>query len=124
MTQLSELTQQVLQFRDQREWSQFHTPSHLVAALSIEAAELQELFLWKSDDEIASWLEDGGRTELKAELADVLIYLLLLSHECDLALDRAVREKFRENAVRYPVDLAKGSPRKYTELQDTEGEEG
>lgn len=118
MDQLSELTDLVVQFRDERDWARFHTPSHLASALSIESAEVQELFLWMSEDEISAWIEDKGHAALKAELADVLIFLLLLSHEFDISLGKAVREKLEENAKKYPVELARGNARKYTELGD------
>lgn len=120
MANLETLTEKILDFRDQRDWGQFHTPRHLAAAVSIEAAELQELLLWKSEDEVADWLESGGHQDLARELADVLIFLLLLSREADIDLTQAVSDKLQENAEKYPVDLARGRSAKYTDLKSEE----
>ena len=76
MTSLSDLTRDILQFRDERDWSQFHTPRHLAAALAIEAAELQEILLWKSDEEAQTLLGEGpGAKRVRHEIADILIYM-------------------------------------------------
>lgn len=120
MSSLEALTEEILDFRDQRDWEQFHTPRHLAAAVSIEAAELQELLLWKSEDEVAAWLESGGRQDLARELADVLIFVLLLSREADIDLTQAVSDKLQENAEKYPVDLARGRSAKYSDLKSEE----
>lgn len=117
MASFEQLTEEILKFRDQREWDQFHTPRHLTAALSIEVAELQELLLWKSEEEVGNWLESGGREDIARELADVLIFVLLLCHETNVDLADAVNAKLLENAEKYPVDLARGRAAKYTELK-------
>lgn len=116
MGEITKLTQDIIAFRDARDWEQFHTPSHLAAALAIEAAEVQELFLWRSDAEVEDWIEGGGDSELARELADIAIFALLLAHETDVDLERAVQKKLEENERKYPVDLAKGRAAKYTEL--------
>lgn len=114
---LSQLTEEILKFRDERDWAQFHTPRNLAAALSIEAAELQEILLWKSDAEVAELMTDSriaGR--LREEVADVLIYGLLLCHSANIDPAQAIREKLKANAAKYPVEKARGRSTKYSDL--------
>lgn len=106
---IEELTSSILAFRDARDWSQFHNPKDLALALSIEASELNERFLWKSPDE-------ADRAGVQEELADVLIYALLLAHHYEIDIPEAIREKLALNEERYPVEKSKGSARKYDEL--------
>ena len=104
-------------FRDDRDWKQFHNPKDLAAAIAIEAGELQEHFLWKSTQEVAAELADARRHgAVVDELADVLICALLLADCLGVDIDAAVRAKTRANALKYPVSKAKGTARKYTEL--------
>lgn len=114
MAEIAELTETILEFRDERDWQQFHTPRNLAAALSVEAAELQELFLWEGGD------EGGDRSETpesqRDEIADVLIYALLFCHETGIDAERAIRRKLEKNRRRYPVEKARGRSVKYTEL--------
>lgn len=110
-----ELARRVLDFRDERDWRQFHSPRNLAASITIEAAELLELFQWSSDATIESDVE-SHRTDLERELADVVIYCLLLAHETGIDLDKAVASKLDENAKKYPVDKARGTRTKYTSL--------
>ena len=118
-TQLQELTEQVLAFRDARNWKQFHSPKNLAMGLSIEAAELQELFLWKKEQEVRDYLESGtGQTRVGEELADVFIYLLYLAEACEIDLPKALSDKLVHNAEKYPVEKSYGSARKYTELSE------
>ena len=117
MDSVSETVAAIIAFRDQRDWAQFHTPRNLAAALAIEAAELQEIMLWKSDHEIDALLADPkGRQELHQELGDVLIFALLLSQSCGIDPLKAVQQKLAVNAAKYPVDKARGVSTKYTEL--------
>jgi NTP pyrophosphatase (non-canonical NTP hydrolase) len=109
-TQLDKLTDDVLRFRDARDWKQFHNPKDLALALSIEAAELNELFLWKSADA-------ADRKRVAEELADVFIYSLLLAHESGFDITEAVNKKLHANEKKYPVKKAKGLARKYTEFK-------
>lgn len=105
-------------FRDDRDWSQFHNPKDLAAAIAIEAGELQELFLWKTKDEVAAELASPPRRQAVVdELADVLICTLLLADSLGIDIDRAVRDKTAVNAKKYPVSRARGTARKYTELR-------
>ena len=109
MSEFRELMDALVQFRDARDWAQFHNPKDLAIALSTEAGELLECFLWKQPHE--------AKTEkIRVELADVIAYALLLAHECNLDVTEIVEEKIRRNAEKYPVDKAKGNAKKYDEL--------
>ena len=114
---LQELQELVVRFRDERDWEQFHTPKDLALGLQIEAAELAELFLWRGPEESA---EDFGRAEfrdkLQDELADVQTFLLYLAEAAGVNLAAAVRSKLKKNAAKYPVEKARGSARKYDQL--------
>jgi NTP pyrophosphatase (non-canonical NTP hydrolase) len=103
------LTQALLEFRNERDWEQFHNAKDLALGLSIEAAELNELFLWKQAEEVEV-------SRLKEELADVIAYALLLAEKHQLDVRQIVLDKIQLNAQKYPVEKAKGSARKYTEL--------
>jgi len=112
MSELEELMKALVSFRDARDWKQFHDTKNLAVALSIEAAELNELFLWK--DCAAS--EAVDKEKLKEELADVFAYALLLAEKHELDVKQIVLDKIARNAEKYPVEKAKGSAQKYTEL--------
>ena len=117
--ELPALVKQILAFRDERDWAQFHTPKNLAAALAVEAAELQELMLWKGKEEVDHLVSSkNGHVKLSDEIADVLIYALLFCDAAGIDPDAAVRIKLKKNAEKYPVDLAKGSAKKYTEFSD------
>ena len=109
MSDLQSLITDILRFRDDRDWKQFHNAKDLALAIAIEAGELNELFLWKTANE-------ANREKLKKELADVLIYALLLAHTEGLDVVSIIREKLEENSRKYPVDKAKGTAKKYNEL--------
>lgn len=109
MSQLKDLEKLLVNFRDERDWKQFHNPKDLAVALSIEAGELLEAFLWKDS-------EEAKIEKVKEELADVLAYGLLLGHHYGLDLEEVVREKVKKNGEKYPVEKAKGSATKYNEL--------
>ncbi len=98
-----------MQFRDERDWEQFHNPKDLAVAISIEAAELLEAFLWKD-------AKEAKIEKVKEELADVLAYAILLGHHYNLDLEQVVRDKVLKNGEKYPVEKAKGSATKYNEL--------
>jgi NTP pyrophosphatase (non-canonical NTP hydrolase) len=110
-----DLTERIVEFRDERDWKQFHSPRNLAASISIEAAELLELFQWSSDASIVSDVE-VRRTDLERELADILIYCLLLAHDTGIDPVAAVRTKLVENAAKYPADKARGNRAKYTDI--------
>ncbi len=107
-----ETIRRVIQFRDDREWRQFHTPKDLAISLSLEAAELQEIFQWSGTD--LECRDKLGR--IREELADVLSYCVLMADVCGLDLDEILNAKVDQNAAKYPVEKARGSAAKYTEL--------
>ncbi len=107
-----ETIEQVLKFRDDRNWKQFHNPKDLAISISLEAAELLEVFQWSATDTECENKSD----KIKEELADVINYCILMADTCGLDLDEIVQEKVRKNNEKYPVDKAFGSKKKYTEL--------
>lgn len=113
--QLKALEQKILAFRDRRQWAQFHSPKNLSQALGIEAAELQEIFLWQtSEDSRKPSVDDRRRVE--SELADIYIYLTYLCRELDVDILQSVENKLIENESKYPVDKSRGNNRKYNQL--------
>jgi len=118
MKTIQELTSRILKFRDERDWKKYHTPRNLAISLVIELGELLEHFQWKEDNEILELVRDSARKEkVGEELADVAIYLFLLSYELGIDLEDAILKKITKNEERYPVDLVKGRYVKYTELR-------
>lgn len=113
---LDDLTAEVVAFREARAWRQFHTPKDTAVSLALEAAEVLELMQWRNGDELARHLETN-REALGHELSDVLYWVLLIAHDHGIDLGRAFRDKMRLNDRKYPVDGARGSHRKYTELE-------
>jgi dCTP diphosphatase len=112
------LLDEARRFRDARDWSQFHTPKNLAAAIAIEAAELQERFLWKSDKEIERDLQAGPKRDaVVEEVADVFLFALLLADRLDINVGQAIADKLAANGLKYPVALARGNARKYTDLR-------
>lgn len=110
--EVQKLIDKLRAFRDAREWDQFHNPKDLAIALSIEANELLELYLWKSPTE----LEEVDMLRVKQELADVFSYALLLLDKYDLDLEEILREKIALNDEKYPVEKSKGKFTKYNSL--------
>ncbi len=117
MGDLASLTRAVLDFREARDWRQFHSLRNLITSLNLEASELLELTQWKSDAEIAALPEDERCAEaLRDECADILLYLLLIADTAGIDLVAAARAKLLKNGAKYPVEKAYGSRAKYTEL--------
>ncbi|MEH1739777.1 MULTISPECIES: nucleotide pyrophosphohydrolase [Fusobacterium] len=112
MEKFDKIKEIVKKFRDDREWSQFHNPKDLAISLSIEAAELLECFQWKSSAEA----EKNNYQDIKYEMADVAIYLLLMCDKMGINLLDAIEEKMKLNEKKYPVEKAKGCSKKYNEL--------
>lgn len=108
----NEIIHKLTSFRDARDWAQFHDSKNLASAISIEAAELNELFLWKDVKES----EQVDRERLKEELADVLAFAFLLAEKHGLDPLEIVLEKIKKNEEKYPVEKAKGKATKYTDL--------
>jgi NTP pyrophosphatase (non-canonical NTP hydrolase) len=112
MNDIQILITELQKFRDERNWDQFHTSKDLALAISIEAAELNEIFLWKTTEEA----ENVDRNKLKEELADVLAFSLLLAGKHGFDVKEIVLEKIRKNGEKYPVEKSKGTAKKYDEL--------
>jgi dCTP diphosphatase len=112
---ISELQAAIRKFRDERNWLQFHNPKDMAAALAIEAAELQEIFLWKTPEEIDAIAREK-RGKIEEEIADVAIYLFELADLLGVDLLEAASAKLHRNAEKYPVEKARGSSSKYNEL--------
>jgi dCTP diphosphatase len=118
MTQTHGLTQlrdTLRQFAAERDWDQFHSPKNLASALSVEAAELLECFQWLTEDQSRK-LTPEQQAQVRDEMADVLNYLVRLADKLDVNLLEAAREKIQKNALKYPVEKARGSMKKYSEL--------
>jgi NTP pyrophosphatase (non-canonical NTP hydrolase) len=103
------LRYELVKFRNERDWEQFHNPKDLALAINIEAGELLELFLWKSP-------EEANIEKIKEELADVLAYALLLADKYNLNVNDIVLDKINKNADKYPIEKAKGTAKKYNEI--------
>ena len=111
------LTERLIAFRDERDWRQFHSLKDLIVSLNLEAAELLELTQWKSEADFEAAADDESvKAGISEECADVLLYLLLIAERCDIDLLAAASTKIDRNAQKYPVEKARGSARKYTEL--------
>ena len=111
MSDIQELIDLLVEFRDERDWGQFHDSKNLALALSIEAAELNELFLWKKDADS----EKVDRDRLKEELADVFAYALMLAEKNELSVSEIVKNKIIKNAEKYPVEKSRSSSAKYNQ---------
>lgn len=109
MSELNQLTQLLLQFRNERDWEQFHNAKDLALAINVEAGELLELFLWKNP-------EEANREKVKEELADILAYAFLLADKYGFDIKEIVMDKIKINGEKYPVDKSKGTAKKYNEL--------
>ena len=112
MNDIQLLIDELVKFRDARNWDQFHNTKDLALAISIEAAELNELFLWKTTEDC----EKVDKERLKEELADVFAFGLLLAGKHGFDVKEIVLEKIRKNGEKYPVEKSKGTARKYNEL--------
>ena len=110
MTQ--ETINKVLNFRDERNWKQFHNPKDLALSISLEAAELLEIFQWSGSDTEC----EGKLDKIREELADVLCYCILMADRCGLDMDEIVQAKMIRNDEKYPVEKARDSAKKYDEL--------
>jgi NTP pyrophosphatase (non-canonical NTP hydrolase) len=102
-------------FAADREWEQFHSPKNLATALSVEAAELLEHFQWLTDEQSRS-ISDTDREAIAEEVADVFLYLLQLSDKLGIDPIESAKKKIQANAIKYPVERAKGTSKKYSEF--------
>ena len=107
-TRLEELIEKILLFRDERDWKQFHTPENLAKSISIEAAELLENFQWDNEFD---------RQKVSEELADVMLYCILMADSINVDILEIMEDKIKKNMRKYPVEKAKGNSKKYTEFE-------
>jgi len=115
MSDLRELQQRIIAFRDARDWKQFHNPKDVAISLSLEAAELLEHFQWKDAPEVEQHINEDI-ANISDELADVLYWVLLMAYDLKIDLPSALKKKIEKNAAKYPIEKAKGSHKKYTDL--------
>jgi NTP pyrophosphatase (non-canonical NTP hydrolase) len=109
MNDIQDIIQELIKFRNERDWEQFHNPKDLALAINVEAGELLELFLWKN-------AADANKEKVKEELADVFAFAFLLADKYGLDVKQIVLDKLKVNGEKYPVDKAKGTAKKYDEL--------
>lgn len=109
MSDIKEITEALIKFRNERDWEQFHNPKDLAVALNIEAGELLENYLWKSH-------EEANKEKVKEELADVLAYAFLLIEKYGFDAKEILMDKIKKNGEKYPIDKVKGIAKKYNEL--------
>lgn len=109
MNDIKKITEELIKFRNERDWEQFHNPKDLALAISIEAGELLEEFLWKKS-------EEANRENIKEELADVLTYAFLLAEKYGFDVKQIVFDKMKKNGDKYPIEKAKGKALKYNKL--------
>ena len=115
MDKISDLTKRIIAFRDARDWKQFHNPKDVALSLVLEAGEVMEHFQWKNKEEIEKYIETN-KADIGEELADVLYWVLLMSHDLKIDVLDALEKKIRKSEEKYPVDKAKGKHTKYTNL--------
>ena len=116
-TTLSEIKERVLAFARERDWEQFHSPKNLSMAIAAEAAELMEHFLWQSPEQSRTDLMEAAlKAKVEEELADVLIFAIEFANVSGIDLSRAITQKMKRNAEKYPVEKARGRSDKYTDL--------
>jgi len=113
MSDLEEITKKINEYVHERDWQQYQKPKDLAMSISIEAAEILELFQWKSEEEIEQYVKEN-KGELGQELADTMIYILKLAHDTGIDMKEACLAKIEEIKQKYPIEKAKGNKEKYT----------
>lgn len=112
---ISKLTKRIVDFRDARDWKQFHNSKDVALSLSLEASEVLEHFQWKNGEELGKYCETH-KEEIGDELADVLYWILLMSHDLDIDIVKALNNKMKKNEEKYSVEKFKGNHKKYNEI--------
>ena len=115
MSDLQKLTKLITKFRDGRDWKQFHNPKDMALSLVLEATEVMEHFQWKNLEEIKNHISKHKK-EIGEELADVLYWILLMSHDMNIDINKSLERKLVVANKKYPVEKAKGNHKKYTEF--------
>ncbi|MCX7708957.1 MAG: nucleotide pyrophosphohydrolase [Clostridia bacterium] len=113
---LKEAMEALIRFRNERDWEQYHTPKNLSMSIAIEAAELMEHFQWKHSGEGKESLGKDEFDKIQEEISDVAAYLLMLTHDLGIDLNKAMLDKIKKNALKYPVDKCRGKSDKYDNL--------
>lgn len=116
MSDIKKLTKRIIDFRDARDWKQFHNPKDVALSLSLEAAEVLEHFQWKNGEELEEYCKTH-KEHIGEELADVLYWVLLMSNDLGIDMSEALNKKMVKNEEKYGVEKAKGNHKKYTELR-------
>lgn len=115
MSDIKDLMEKVIKFRDARNWQQFHKYKDMALSLVLESAEVMEHFQWKNDKELEDYVKEHKK-EIGDELADVLYWVLLMSNDLDIDIIESFNKKMEENEKKYPLDKSKGKHTKYTKL--------
>lgn len=115
MKSIDELTKRIIDFRDARDWKQFHNPKDMALSMVLEAGEVMEHFQWKNKEEMEKYVIEK-KEDVGDELADVLYWVLLMSKDFDIDILESLERKLKKNEAKYPVDKAKGKHTKYNEL--------
>ena len=115
MDDISHLTEKIVAFREARDWKQFHNPKDMALSLVLEASEVMEHFQWKNIAEMEEYVKTH-KNEVGEELADVLYWVLLMSHDLKIDILQSLEEKLKKNALKYPVEKVKGKHAKYNKL--------
>ena len=113
---LEKIQKKLRDFSEERDWEQFHSPKNLVMALSVEVAELTEIFQWSNDGGITEIKDPDLRKKIEGEIADVFNYLIKLTDILNMDLEKAALKKIQENAKKYPIDKSRGKSTKYSDL--------
>jgi len=116
MSNIEKLTEKIINFRKARDWEQFHKPKDVAISLSLEASEVLEHFQWKSNEEIEKYVKEN-KEEIGEELADVMYWVLLMSHDLKINILDTLEKKLKKNEEKYPVEKAKGKHTKYNKLK-------
>ena len=116
MSDINDVKEKLIAFREARDWKQFHKPKDLALSLVLESAEVLEHFQWKSTKEIEEYVKTH-KHDIAEELADVFNWVILLSHDLDIDIIDAANKKIEQNDKKYPAEKAKGSAKKYTHYQ-------
>ena len=115
MSNVKDLTKRIIDFRNARDWKQFHNPKDVSLSLVLEAGEVMEHFQWKNYEEMSKYVETN-KNDIGEELADVLYWVLLMSHDLNIDILEALERKIKKNEDKYPVEKAKGKHTKYNKL--------
>lgn len=115
ISDIKDLTEKIIKFRDARDWKKFHNPKDIALSLVLEVAEVVEHFQWKSQTEIDEYIKTN-KEEIGEELADVLYWVLLISHDLKIDIKKALKQKIKKNEKKYPVDKSRGKHTKYNKL--------